>query len=342
MVIDDPDEYQKVYAIAQMIMPGLCDRIMLYDGEEPIFDSYGIESQLEKLLQKKVWLKSGAYLVIDETEAITAIDVNTGRHTGTSSLAETILNANLEAAEEVGRQLRLRDIGGIIVVDFIDMTNPADKRKLMQHFQEVLKRDRARTRVGRLSSLGLVELTRKRTEVSVTEALTEACPHCEGTGRIPSPETVSLWIERDLKRRLREPGNAFFIQCHPSVCEELIGPEGENVERLEHQFRRGLYVRARPDLDVDEYVITSGSIEDFDKKLMNFRRAQVVECLVEESSLSGAPRLIGWTAEGYYTELTMPNGEVRPGERVKVCLDDIRRSFAVASVIQTGGPREIP
>ncbi|MEM4408044.1 MAG: Rne/Rng family ribonuclease [Candidatus Caldarchaeum sp.] len=342
MVIDDPDEYQKVYAIAQMIMPGLCDRILLYDGEEPIFDSYAIEQQLEKLLQRKVWLKSGAYLVIDEMEAITAIDVNTGRHTGTSSLAETILNANLEAAEEVGRQLRLRDIGGIIVVDFIDMANPADKRKLMEHFQEVLKRDRARTRVGRLSSLGLVELTRKRTEVSVTEALTEACPVCEGTGRVPSPETVSLWIERDLKRRLREPGNAFFIQCHPSVCEELIGLEGENVERLEHQFRRGLYVRGSPELGIEEYIITAGTIEDFDKKLMNFRRAQVVECLVEESSLSGGPRLVGWTENGYYTELSMPNGEVRPGEKVKVCLDDIRRSFAVASVIQTGISREIP
>lgn len=339
MVIDDPDEFEKVHAIMEMVMPAMRSRIQLYDGDTPIFDHYGIERDLEKLLKQKVWLKSGAYLVVDEMEAITAIDVNTGKNVGSTNLADTILRANLEAAEEVARQLRLRDMGGIIVVDFIDMASAADRKKLLTHFQNVLKRDRARTRVGRVSSLGLVELTRKRTDESVTEALTSVCPTCSGQGRVPSNDTVSLWVERDLRRQLSEPGNAFMVECSPAVCEALIGPDGENVENLEHLLRRAIYVRANPALPHDEYTIRSGTIEEFDREVMGFRRAQVVECNVRPSQLNGAEKSVGWTDGGYYIELM--DGEGHVGKRVKVCLEDIRRSFAVASVIISSAPREI-
>ncbi|MCH8274044.1 MAG: Rne/Rng family ribonuclease [Armatimonadetes bacterium] len=339
MVIDDPDEFEKVHAVVEMVMPQLRDRIDLYDGSEPIFDSYGIESDLDKLLKKKVWLRSGAYLVVDEMEAITAIDVNTGKNVGSVNLADTILRANLESAVEVGRQLRLKDIGGIIVVDFIDMESAADRKRLLAHFQEVLKRDRARTRVGRISSLGLVELTRKRTEVSITEALSEICPTCSGRGRVPSAETTSLWVERDLRRALTEPGNAFFVECGPAVCETLIGVDGENVEDLERRLRRGLYIRANSDFAQDEYTVRSGTMEEFEKEVMGYRRAQVLECNVRPSALPGSGKVVGWTDDGYYTEINLTDGEAHVGDRVKVCLDDIRRSFAVASVIHTGSTR---
>ncbi|MBL1150753.1 MAG: Rne/Rng family ribonuclease [Armatimonadetes bacterium] len=338
MVIDDPDEYEKVHAVVDMVLPALKERVFLYDEEQPIFDYFPIERELEKLLKKKVWLKSGSHLIIDEMEAITAIDVNTGKNVGSTNLADTILRANLEAAEEVGRQLRLRDIGGIIVVDFIDMTGASDRKKLLQHFTEILKRDRARTRVGKVSSLGLVELTRKRTDESVTEALTTTCPSCQGKGRVPSNETVSLWVERDLRRGLHEPGDAFLVECAPPVCEALIGTDGENVEELEHILRRGLYIRANPLLPFEEYKIRSGTIEEFEREVMGYRRAQVVECNVRWSTYDGVSKAVGWTDDGYYIELL--DGEPYLGTRVKVSLQDIRRSFAVAVVIMPGVSRE--
>jgi ribonuclease G len=336
MIIDDPDEYEKVHLVAQMVAPSLRDKILLYDRDEPIFDHFGIEKDLERLLGHKVPLRSGGYLVVDEMEALTAIDVNTGKQVGNVSLNETILKANMEAADEVLRQLRLRDMGGIIVVDFIDMESESDQKKLHEHFKEGLARDRARTRVGRISSLGLIELTRKRTGESVTQEITEICPMCEGIGRISSKETVSLWIERDLWRALKDPGNAFLVECHPSVVEALIGLDGENVEELEHEMRRGIYIRANFDMDYEEYEIKSGTIEEFDRLAMGFKRATVLEANVRRSAFEGASKIVGWTDGGYYIELV--GGEDFVGQRVKVVLQDIRRSFAVGEVIMPGVP----
>lgn len=336
MVIDDPDEYEKVHLVAKAVAPALRDKILLYDKDEPIFDHFNIEGDLERLLQHKVTLKTGVYLVIDEMEALTAIDINTGKQVGNTSLSDTIVRANMEAIDEVIRQLRLRDMGGIIVVDFIDMESESDRKKVLAAFTDRLARDRARTRVGRVSSLGLVEITRKRTGESVTQEITEACPMCEGVGRIPSKETVSLWIERDLWRKHAEPGNAYLIECHPTVVEALIGLDGENVEELEHEMRRGIYFRANFDMEYDEYEITTGTIDDFDRIHMGFRRAQVVECNVRRSAFENANRTLGWTDDGYFVELI--DAEPYLGHRVKVVLQDIRRSYAVGDVITPGVP----
>lgn len=336
MVIDDPEEYEKVHHVASVVAPQLKERIFLYDREMPIFDFYQIEKDLERLLQHKVWLKSGGYLVIDEMEALTAIDINTGKQVGSTSLSDTILKANLEASDEVCRQLRLRDMGGIIVVDFIDMEASEDRKQLLEHFTKRLERDRARTRVGKVSSLGLIELTRKRTGESVTEAITEICPLCAGRSRIASRDTVSLWIERDIRRRLAETGDAFLVEAHPAVVEALIGADGESVEELEHELRRGIYLRANFDVPFEEYSIRSGTVEEFDRYQMGYRRAQVLECNVRRSSLENVAKVVGWTDAGYYIELL--DGVDHVGHRAKVCLQDVRRSFAVADVILPGGP----
>jgi ribonuclease G len=336
MVIDDPDEYEKVHLAASIVAPAMRDKIFLYDKEIPIFDNYNIERELERLLQHRVPLKSGGHLVVDEMEALTAIDINTGKQVGSTSLSDTILRANMEAAEEVCRQLRLRDMGGIIVIDFIDMESADDRKKVLNFFTKKLERDRARTRVGRISSLGLVEITRKRTGESVTEAITDVCPMCDGRGRISSKETVSLWIERDMWRRINEAGNAFLIECHPAAVEALIGADGENVEELEHEMRRGIFIRANFDMEYEEYEIKSGTIEDFERQQMGFRRAQVLECNVRRSSFENLNKIVGWTDGGYYIELL--DGAEYIGHRAKVCLQDIRRSFAVADVILPGAP----
>ena len=334
MVIDDPDEYEKVHLVANMVAPAMREKIVLFDKDTPLFDFYGIEKELDRIMQHKVPLKSGGYLVIDEMEALTAIDVNTGKQVGSSSLNDTILKANLEAVEEILRQLRLRDMGGIIVCDFIDMEAEADKKKVLQHFTDGLAKDRARTRVGRISSLGLIELTRKRTGESVTQEITEICPMCTGVGRIASKETVSLWIERDMWRKIQEPGNAFLVECHPAVVEALIGLDGENVEELEHEMRRGIYIRANFDMEYEEYEIRNGTIEEFDRLAMGFRRAQVMEANVRRSAFENSNKVVGWTDSGYYIELL--DGMNHVGGRAKVCLQDIRRSYAVADVILPG------
>lgn len=334
LVIDDPEEYEKVSLVASMVAPKLREKIHLYDKDEPIYDHYKIEQELDQLLEHKVFLKNGGSLVIDETEALTAIDINTGKQVGTKSLSDTILKTNMEAAVEVCRQLRLRDMGGIIVIDFIDMEDAAHRKQLQDHFSAILARDRARTRVGRISSLGLIEITRKRTGESVTEAITSLCPMCEGRGRIPSGDTVTLWIEREMRRMLHETGSAFFIECHPDVVECLIGADGESIEHLEHELRRGLYIRASFDFGYEEFEIESGNIEDMDREHMGFRRAQVVECNIRGSADESLDKAIGWTDDGYYVELDSASEHI--GQRMKVVLQDTKRAFAVGDVIVPG------
>ncbi len=337
LVIDDPEEYEKVSLVAGMVAPKLKDKIELYDEDEPIYDHYRIEGELDRLLEHKVWMKNGGYLIIDETEALTAIDINTGKQVGTKSLSDTILRTNMEAAEEVCRQLRLRDMGGIIVIDFIDMEEASNRKKLGDHFKELLSRDRARTRVGKVSSLGLIEITRKRTGESVTEAITNVCPMCEGRGRIASADTVGLWIEREMRRRLNEEGNAFFVECHPAVVERLIGADGESIEEMEHDLKRGLYIRANFDFGFEEFEIESNTIEELDKQFMGYRRAQVLECNVRSSYEDTADKAIAWTDDGYYVELLSGNEHI--GHRMKVVLQDMRRAFAVGDIIVHGQSR---
>jgi len=339
LTIDDPDEYEKVHLVASQVSPSLCDKIGLYDRDDPIFDYYGIEQELERLMGHKVPLKSGGYLVVDEMEALTAIDVNTGKHIGAFALSETIMKTNLEACDEVLRQLRLRDMGGIIVTDFIDVEAANDRKLLLDRFTEGLERDRARTRVGRISSLGLIEVTRKRTGESVTESISEICPMCLGVGRISSKETVSLYVERDMWRKLSDPGDAFLIECHPAVVEALIGMDGENVEMLEHEMRRGIYIRADFDLEYEEYDITAGTIEEFDKEYLSYRRAQVLECNVRRSAFENSTRIVGWTDDGYFVELTDADDFV--GHRAKAIVEDMRRSFALARAIVQGPPLSV-
>ena len=333
MTIDDPDEYEKVQLVASIVSPHLTGKIGLYDQDEPIFDQYGIERELDRLMQHKVPLKSGGSLVIDEMEALTAIDVNTGKQVGSINLEDTVLKANIEACDEILRQLRLRDMGGIIVCDFIDMENESARKQVLDRFTAGLEKDRARTRVGKVSSLGLIEVTRKRTGESVTQEITEICPMCAGVGRIPSKETVSLWIERDMWRKSKEEGDAFLVACNPAVVEALIGSDGENVELLEHEMRRGIFIRADFDMQHEEYEILSGTIADFERDQMGYRRAQVLEVSVRRSAFENSVKTIGWTDGGYYVELL--DGAEFVGGRAKVSLQDIRRSFAVGDVIQT-------
>jgi ribonuclease G len=334
LVIDEPAEYEKANELLERISPNLRGRIHLYDGAVPIFDFFKIEQEMDRLLRRKVFLKTGGSLVIDETEALTVIDVNTSKFTGGGSLQETIVKTNLDAAGEIARQLRLRDIGGIIVIDFIDMNNARDKQAVLKTLEAVLKKDRSRTKISNISPLGLVEMTRKRTGETLTGFMTDECPYCKGRGHLPSAESVSLVIERDLRRQIGDPKNvrreAFLVNCHPEVAELVIGPEGTNITWLEQQLQRALYVRCDQNAHIEKYSIEGNDIAELDKSRLAYRKAQIVECRVVRSLLKEPNKCIGW-ADGYLLDLD--DGYKMVGQKAKVRITDVRRSYATAQVI---------
>src|SRR3954470_2362914 len=245
VVIDDPEQYDRVKKFTLAFLPRLAERIKKYEGRRPIFDQYHIEPELRLAVARRVPLKSGGSLVIDQGEALTAIDVNTGSftNTGSGNLEDTVTANNLEACDEVARQLRLRNIGGIIVIDFVDMDKEGNRRKVWDAFQKALSRDRARTNVTKISELGLVEMTRKRTRESLVQLLTEPCPTCEGSGVVKSVTTVAYEILREVRRSgMTVDNDKIELECAPRVAEILSRQERDYLDHLEKRFQKKIEV----------------------------------------------------------------------------------------------------
>ena len=337
LILDSAEDYRQAHELLDFFGPSLKDRVFLYDGEKPIFEQFGIEQEIERLLKRRVWLKSGGYLIIDQAEALVAIDVNSGKFTGsTSGLNDTIVQTNLEAVQEIARQLRLRDLGGIIVLDLIDMNSAADRKRVEQAFEAALKKDKSRCKFSHLSNLGLMEMTRKRTGETVNEQMDEPCPYCTGQGRIPSAESISIEIARDLRRLSRaQTHEAFVVTCSPQVAAYFVGEGGEEVERFEHNLERGLYVRVSDMLHQEKYEILGGRMDDFDRKHLGYRRGQVVEVQVKRNPLLAPPASTGTTDTGYLVEL--PQGAKYIGQTVRARLVKVGRSLGLAEVLGRSG-----
>ena len=256
LVIDDRDEYERILRFAREQAPHLESQIELYTGEEPIFDAYGIEQELKRAGQRKVWLKSGGYIIIDQAEALTAIDVNSGRYVGKKSLEETITKINVEAAKEIVYQLRLRNIGGIIIIDFIDMDKPQNRDKVFKSLQEALGRDKAKTNVLKISELGLVEMTRKRVRESITRMTTEPCSYCDGKGHIRSRVTVAYEIFREIRRDAPSfPEPVLVVNCHPEVARIVQGSERDELRYLMDRFNKTIQVKAQTGYHQEQFDI---------------------------------------------------------------------------------------
>lgn len=262
-VVDSPGEYERLVDLVSSYAPHLRDRLELYRGSQPIFEYYGVEREIENALRRKVWLPSGGSLVVDRTEALTVIDVNTGRYVGGRDLAATILHTNLEAVQEVIRQIRLRDIGGIILVDFIDMEDPQHRQRVLQALQEAVRRDRSKTHVIDLTQLGLVEITRKRVHQDLETVLRIPCPYCDGRGRVLSPETVANRLRRELRRlceRCKDP--VLVLRVHPLVHAEL-SRDGAWLRKVEGQTGRAVRLVPKEGLHIEQYELASaGSPEE--------------------------------------------------------------------------------
>ncbi len=255
IVIDSPEEHQRLSTFIATFLPERLGDIELYEKGEPVFDAYGIEDEISRALSRKVTLPSGGYLVIDQAEALTAIDVNTGRFTGKGKdVEETISQTNLEAVREIAYQLRFRNIGGLIVIDFIDMERPSNRDKVYRALVEALKRDRATTTTVRISELGLVEMTRKRTRESLNRMLYEPCFYCDGTGLLQSKITVCQEIIRQIGREKESlPGYKIVVHAHPAVCDMLQREQKAALDSASVRFSRQITVTGHPEYHLEQF-----------------------------------------------------------------------------------------
>jgi ribonuclease G len=254
LVVDSPEAEDRVQKFIANFLPKSKNRIEIYKGSEPIFDAFGIEVEITRALGQKVWLKSGGYIIIEQTEALTAIDVNTGRFVGRRNVEDTILKTNLEAVKEIVYQLRLRNIGGIIILDFIDMQKTANRQKVFGALKEALKTDRARTTITKISELGLVEMTRSRSREDLRRLLTNACPDCEGKGYLKSPTTVCYEIFREIQREANYlKGKRIYLACHPAVASLLYDEERAQLEELEKAYKKRITIKSMNDYHLEQF-----------------------------------------------------------------------------------------
>ncbi len=255
-IADSLATYERVVSLAEKYAPHFVSRVRLYEDDHPIFDAYGVEGEIDRMFRRKIWLRSGGYIVIDEAEALVAVDVNTGRFLGHEDQEETILKTNLEAAAEIARQVRLRNIGGIIIIDFIDMAVPKNKDKVLEALKDHMARDRARSKILELSELGMVEMTRQRQRGSLVAALSRTCPYCRGRGTVLDFDVLGAKIERELARRLRDEKPAeITVVVHPRVKNFLDTAFADRLNRLEIESDSQVNVVSREDLALDDVEI---------------------------------------------------------------------------------------
>jgi ribonuclease G len=259
IIIDDKEHHGRLVRFVEQFMPDRKDDVELYSGSEPVFDAYGIEDEIGRALARKVPLKSGGYLIIDQAEALTAVDVNTGRFVGKKDVEETVTATNMEAVTEIAYQLRLRNLGGLIVIDFIDMDRPQNRERVDKALAEALRNDKAKTTTVRISELGLVEMTRKRTRESLSRTLFEPCLYCDGTGQTSSRLTVAYEILRQIRREKDDlRGYNITVNAHPAVVDTLKHEAREEVAEAQRRYMRQIVIQSRPEYHLEQFDLAGG------------------------------------------------------------------------------------
>lgn len=333
LVIDTERDYNEIIKIVEQVSPGMKKKIHLYTGERPIFTTYGIEKELTKVLKRKVWLDSGGYVVFDKTEALTSIDVNTGKFTGKKNLQDTVFKTNVEAAREIARQLRLRDIGGIIIIDFIDMTVKENQEQVLQILEEELARDRTKTALLGLTKLGLVEMTRKKIREGFGELIQKECPYCQGTGLVMSESTMALKIIRELNNlKSNEEFSSVLLEVHPRVAAVLIGSGGEKLKELEDMLGLEIYLRGNDKLHIEEYYVVDkrneGKIANWFLPVKKGKRYRVkVEEKQYNNQEDGIARI-----DGFIVLIQGAGGLV--GEEIEIEVYDLASTYARAVIVE--------
>lgn len=306
--------------------------IFLHHGHESLFEEFGVNDAIESALEQKVWLRSGGFIVIDHGEALTTIDVNTGKYTSGKNSNQAILRTNMEAAEMIANQLRLRDIGGIIVVDFIDMFSGRDRNKVIKRFQQCLDTDRTKTEILQFSKLGLLEMTRKNVSDGILGTMCKICPCCQGKGFVKSEETIRLEVERKMRKIARESKNkAFLIKLNSEIASLIIGPEGKNLKHIEKSVKRYLAVQSDPNMPLDTFmVIAEGSVWQIKEAARPCRTGDILDMTVEEQNLNNKEDAVS-RLDGYVVHII--GGGRYMGERVRVRIKSASKKNAIAEII---------
>ncbi len=328
-IIDNKQEYKKVLEILDYLSPHLKKRVVHYRQKEPIFERYHIEEEIERSLNRMVWLKSGGYLVFDQTEALTVIDVNTGKYIGKNNLEQTIFKTNMETTGEVARQIRLRDIGGIIIIDFIDMNTEEHRQQVLEKLREHMSRDRTKSQVLGITNLGLVEIARKKVRQGIAAVMQQPCSYCQGKGRVLSPEAVSGKVERELKRVLQqEEVEAILVETNSEVAALLIGSGGLYLKKLEGETGKSIFIRGSDNLHVEQYkMLMSGSLQEVERHALPVEEGGIYRVRVEDPHPSNPEHGIA-RLHGYIIDIEGAGNLV--GDEVQVLIKETARTFARA------------
>jgi ribonuclease G len=256
VIVDDETTYKRVCNFVETFVPQLRNRISLYENEVPLMDAYGVEVEISRALEKKVWLRSGGYIIIETTEALTVVDVNTGRYVGRKDLEETIFKTNMEAVKEIAYQLRLRNIGGIIIIDFIDMEQESHREDVFNALQEAVKKDKSRSNILKVSEFGLVQMTRKRDRENISQMMCEPCLYCGGDGLLKSRRSICYEIFRKLSHEgPKMAGSSVTIKVHPGVADLMLKDETLNTENLEKETNKRFIIVADNEMYLEKYEI---------------------------------------------------------------------------------------
>jgi ribonuclease G len=337
-IIDNPKQHHRVQSFFERTAPELAERVELYEDEQPLFERYAVEEVFRSTMSRRVDLPAGGYLMIDHAEALTVIDVNTGSYTGRGrgSLEDTITKVNLQAAEEVVRQLRLRDIGGIIVIDFIDMSASRNREQVLRALRRALEEDRTRTYVVEISPLGLVEMTRQNVTEGVREIMTKPCPTCEGEGVVLAEETIAINVERRLRDLAKEStAQAFLVQVHPRVAAILIGGGGKPLQGLEEETGKHFHFEGSEAIPLDSFAITAeGTLEEIEHRALPFKKGEEVLLEIEEPHMYNVDDAIA-KIDGYV--ISISGGGPYVGERKLVRINEVKRTAAYASLLTENG-----
>lgn len=332
LIIDSRYEYEKVMELMELTSPELKSRINLYE-QENLFEKHGVEEEIEKVLKPKVWLKCGGYIVIDQTEALTAIDVNTGKFVGSTNLSDTVFKTNLEAAAEIARQLRLRNIGGIIIIDFIDMPEAEHQAAVISQLEQEIKKDKTKTNILGLTQLGLVEMTRKKVRQGLEYVLLKHCPYCEGKGKVLSEETIGIRAKNEIVNLTQHTSaEAILVEVHPSVASLLIGSGGANLRDMEAKTRKHILVRGCENYHQEVINIRAlHSQSEIDAIGVPVRPGQIIEVKVEEPHATNIYDGIG-RVNGFIVDIEAAHSLI--GEAVPVEITKVFRTYCKAKLVE--------
>jgi len=332
VLVDSQKEYDKIRSFIKKTSPKLAERVEMYQGSKPLMETYGVDEEIKQALLRRVDLPSGGYLIVEFTEALTIIDVNTGRYVGRTRLEDTIVKTNIEACKEVVRQLRLRDIGGIIIIDFIDMARPRNRQQVLDTLGAELETDRTKTYIVELSPLGLVEMTRQNVTEGLRGILTKTCPTCNGEGVIISEESMAFDIERRLRRLAETSSNeAFLVEVHPKVAAMLIGQGGAKLKEIEEETKKYFSFEGLDTIPIDTFEVSAeGSREAIQRASLPVAEGDDVRLRIEEPHMyntnDGIARI-----DGYVVSISGAGRMV--GQDKKIHIDSVSRTCAYGTLV---------